>query len=101
MLTATVPAERHKSAPNSSRVLCSLGIVGARCDSDLTLQPKGHPIKVEIARELRKQTPMTRRWIAQRLRMGARVAFSTCSAVSMVSSDPKPHDLELLLVPIT
>lgn len=38
---------------------------------DLALQPKGHPVKVEVARELRRQTPMSRRWIAERLRMGS------------------------------
>jgi putative transposase len=38
---------------------------------DLEQNPKGDVIKVEIARQLRAQTPMTRRWIAQRLRMGS------------------------------
>ena len=38
---------------------------------DLEQNPKSDAIKVEIARQLRNQTPMTRRWIAQRLRMGS------------------------------
>ena len=38
---------------------------------DLALEPKGHPLKVEIARQLREQTPMSRRWIAEPLRMGS------------------------------
>lgn len=38
---------------------------------DLATQAKGHRIKVEIARRLRKETPMTRQWIAWRLRMGS------------------------------
>ena len=38
---------------------------------DLALQPKGHRVKVEIAQRLREQTPMTRQWIADRLRMGS------------------------------
>jgi REP element-mobilizing transposase RayT len=38
---------------------------------DLTLEPKGHPLKVEIARQLRAQTPMSRQWIAERLKMGS------------------------------
>ncbi|MGI8435461.1 MAG: hypothetical protein ACR2NX_00930, partial [Chthoniobacterales bacterium] len=38
---------------------------------DLALQPKGHPVKVELARQLRRETPMSRRWIAERLRMGS------------------------------
>ncbi|HET6492098.1 MAG TPA: hypothetical protein VFG44_03910, partial [Burkholderiales bacterium] len=38
---------------------------------DLRRQPKGHRVKVRIARQLRMQTPMNRQWIADRLRMGS------------------------------
>ena len=38
---------------------------------DLVLQPKRHPVKVKIAQQLRAQTPMTRQWIADRLRIGS------------------------------
>ena len=38
---------------------------------DLEKERKGDAVKVEIARQLRAQTPMTRQWIAQRLRMGS------------------------------
>jgi putative transposase len=38
---------------------------------DLEKNAKGDAIKVEIARQLRTHTPMTRHWIAQRLRMGS------------------------------
>jgi hypothetical protein len=38
---------------------------------DLARQPKGHHIKVKIAQQLRAQTPMSRQWIADRLRMGS------------------------------
>ena len=38
---------------------------------DLATQPKGHPVKVKIAQQLRCQTPMSRQWIADRLRMGS------------------------------
>ncbi|MDQ3199863.1 MAG: transposase [Verrucomicrobiota bacterium] len=44
---------------------------------DLAREPKGHPVKVEIARQLRHQTPMSRQWIAQRLRMGSPSYVST------------------------
>jgi hypothetical protein len=37
---------------------------------DLAMRPKGHPVKVKIAQQLRRQTPMDRQWIANRLRMG-------------------------------
>ena len=39
--------------------------------AELEGSAKGDPVKVEMARQLRAQTPMTRRWIAQRLRMGS------------------------------
>jgi putative transposase len=38
---------------------------------DLAAQPKAHHVKVKIARQLRAQTPMSRQWIADRLRMGS------------------------------
>jgi hypothetical protein len=42
---------------------------------DLASRPKGHPVKVKIAQQLRWQTPMSRQWIADRLRMGAPAMF--------------------------
>ena len=38
---------------------------------DLATQPKGHRLKVGIAQLSRRQTPMSRQWIADRLRMGS------------------------------
>jgi putative transposase len=38
---------------------------------DLARRPKGDRAKVEIAQQVREQTPMTRQWIAQRLQMGS------------------------------
>jgi hypothetical protein len=38
---------------------------------DLATQQKGHHVKVKIAQQLRRQTPMSRQWIADRLRMGS------------------------------
>ena len=40
-------------------------------ESDLPRAMKGDPVKVVLAASLRAQTPMTRRWIADRLRMGS------------------------------
>jgi len=40
-------------------------------ETDLATQPKGHHLKIKIAKQLRSQTPMTRQWIADRLRMGS------------------------------
>lgn len=39
--------------------------------ADLKRRAKGDPVKVKIARRLRRETPMTRSWIAQRLHMGS------------------------------
>ena len=41
-------------------------------DSDLAEQPKGDPVKMKIALQLREQTVMTMEWIANRLQMGTR-----------------------------
>jgi hypothetical protein len=46
-------------------------------EMDLVKQPKGHALKVQIARQLRSQTPMDRQWIADRLRMGSASYVST------------------------
>ncbi len=40
-------------------------------EESLRGRPKGHAVKVALARRLRQQTPMTRAWIAQRLHMGS------------------------------
>ena len=41
-----------------------------RSERDLVALPKGDPGKAELARMLRRHTPMTRQWIARRLHMG-------------------------------
>jgi hypothetical protein len=38
---------------------------------DLASRPKGHHVKVKIAQQLRRQTPMSRQCIADRLRIGS------------------------------
>jgi hypothetical protein len=48
---------------------------------DLALHPKGHPVKTKIARELRTLTPMSRQWIADRLRMGSASYLSALTSV--------------------
>jgi hypothetical protein len=37
----------------------------------LDRHPKGHPHQTALARKLRRETPMTRDWIAQRWRIGS------------------------------
>ena len=48
---------------------------------DLAMHAKGHNAKVRIARQLRAQTPMSRQWIADRLRMGSASYVSTLLSV--------------------
>jgi putative transposase len=40
-------------------------------EEGLSLLPKGHPAKVQLARELREHTTLSLKWIAQRLQMGS------------------------------
>lgn len=52
--------------------LIRAGLKEAAWDAaDLRQRAKGDPVKVVIARRLRRETPMTRSWIAQRLYMGS------------------------------
>ena len=44
--------------------------------------PKGHPVKVCLARELRVSTPMTRAWIAERLCMGSASYLSALLSIN-------------------
>jgi hypothetical protein len=57
-------------------------------EAELRPPPKAHPQKVKLARALRRQTPVTREWIARRLAMGS------ASCVSYVrrgrQGDPTP-----------
>jgi hypothetical protein len=47
-----------------------LTVAGWKKD-DLDRAAKGHWLKVRIAERLRRETPVTRQWIATRLRMGS------------------------------
>ena len=40
-------------------------------ESELSLRPKGDKVKISVAKRLRKETTMTRKWIASRLQMGS------------------------------
>jgi len=48
---------------------------------DLALKPKGHKLKTSIARRLRSETPMSRQWIADRLKMGSASYVSLLTTV--------------------
>ena len=55
---------------------------------DLLRAAKSAPWKVALARQLRTQTPMTRRWIADRLHMGSPSYLS--ALLSTVNSKLRP-----------
>ena len=47
-------------------------------EAELSCRRKGDPEKVQMATQLRAQTTMTLKWIAQRLKMGAWTHVSNC-----------------------
>lgn len=57
-------------------------------EADLSRRAKGDAGKIELARLLRQQTPMSRQWIADRLRMGS------ASNVSKLTAPPKSVEYE-------
>ena len=68
--------ERARERSETDAALAEKIVLGALAKArwreiDLKRQPKGHPVKVRIARHLRMQTPMNLQWIADRLRMGS------------------------------
>jgi hypothetical protein len=62
---------RDTDACLAERMVCEALAKARWREIDLARQPKGHHVKVKIARQLREQTPMSRQWIADRLRMGS------------------------------
>jgi hypothetical protein len=65
-------SERRETDMALAERLVREGLAKARWrEIELTTQPKGHPVKVKIAQQLRRQTPVSRQWIADRLGMGS------------------------------
>ena len=64
--------ERRETDEQRAESLVRDGLKAAGWSEPMLGQsPKGDPIKVRLARELRASTPMTRAWIARRLHMGS------------------------------
>ena len=62
--------ERRESAEDKAARLVAAGLKEAGWpESDLALRPKGHPVKIALARRLRKETTMSLKWICTRLQM--------------------------------
>jgi hypothetical protein len=64
--------ERRESAQEKAERLVAARLKAAGWQaSDLAKRRKGDPVKIALARELRRETTMTLRWICQRLAMGS------------------------------
>ncbi len=64
--------ERAESMEERARRLISSGLQKAGWKrEDLEKERKGHPVKAELARQLRRETTMTLQWIAKHLSMGS------------------------------
>ena len=65
-------AERQESAEQKAERLLQAGLKQARwTEEDLRLRRKSDGVKIRLAAQLRQETTMTLKWIAQRLQMGA------------------------------
>ena len=65
-------SERRETDASPAERMVREALAKARWrEIDLATQPKGHRLKVRIAQQLRRQTPMSRQWIADWLRMGS------------------------------
>jgi hypothetical protein len=65
--------ERSESEWAKAERLIAAGLNKARwIEADLARKPKGHPVKVRLAQQLRAQTTLTVGQIAERLQMGSR-----------------------------
>ena len=62
---------RETDAALAERMVCAALEALRWRELDLLREAKGHPAKVEMARQLRTHTPMPRQWIAERLKMGS------------------------------
>ena len=65
-------AERSESAEAKAERLVQAGLKTARwTEEDLRLRRKSDEVKIRLAAQLRQETTMTLKWIAERLRMGS------------------------------
>jgi putative transposase len=75
-------AQRQESGEQKAERLVQEGLLALKwTETELSRRPKGDPVKVEIARVLRRETTMTLAWIADRLQMGSWTYVSNLLAV--------------------
>ena len=64
-------SERRETDTERAERLVQEGLAGLGwTEGELKRRPKAHPGKVDLARRLRQETPMTREWIGKRLGIG-------------------------------
>ena len=98
-LTIDTASERRETDAALAERMVREALAKARWrEVDLASRPRGHHVKVKIAQQLRRRTPMRRQWIADRLRIGSPAMSQIYSPVSIVSSDPycDPGFLEIV-----
>lgn len=75
--------ERRETDEQLAERLVRAGLKGVDWnEKTLGETPKGHPVKIRLARELRTRTPMNRAWIARRLQMGSPSYLSALLSVN-------------------
>jgi REP element-mobilizing transposase RayT len=64
--------ERRESAEDKAARLVAAGLKAAGWkESDLAMRRKGDPVKLDLARRLRRETTLPLKWICDRLEMGS------------------------------
>jgi hypothetical protein len=64
-------------------------------EESLTMVSKSHPVKIQLARLLRKESTMSLKWIAQRLQMGSWTYVS-----NLLNAKPNTHYVNQDLLPL-
>jgi hypothetical protein len=81
----TPSSERHETDLALAENIVRQGLAKKKwTNDDLQAASKSDPLKVAVARELRQRTPISRKWIAQRLQMGSASYVSQLLARKMV-----------------
>jgi hypothetical protein len=86
MVTEPVKSRHHELAREWRKTAAERAVPIVRLDlqkvgwpePDLDRHPKGHPHKVALAHKLRRETPMTRDWIATRCGSVVPATYRTC-----------------------
>jgi len=82
--------QRETDEQRAERIVTEELERGGCNETDLSLRPKGDPVKIAVARRLRKETTMTLKWIALRLQMGSwTYVFNLLAAPRRLNNEEK------------